>query len=156
MSTEREIPQVRGTWHDRLTCGCLVALIAALCLVGVVFGVIVFQSGAAEREALEGLQASVADARDRLRSAAGDGALTDKEVREVLRMSQASERGTVRATNTVTIKALVHGTHASAVGGGEVSHCRAFRVTFSAEGATVSDRAAEGCNATPTTGSVSP
>ncbi|MFI9588597.1 hypothetical protein ACIHCQ_44085 [Streptomyces sp. NPDC052236] len=60
-------------------------------------------------------------------------------------MSQASVRGTVRATNTVTIKALVRGTHASALGGGEVTRCQAFQVAFSAEGTTVSDTAAEGC-----------
>lgn len=136
-----------------LSGGCLTALIAALCLLGILVGNLIYQRSAADRRALDQLNASVADARARLRAAAGDGTLTDEEIHQALGMSQAGVRDTVRATNTVTIKALVRGTHASALGGGEVARCRAFRVTFSAEGATVSDRAAEGCYATSTTDS---
>ncbi|MEV6265114.1 hypothetical protein AB0M42_30805 [Streptomyces sp. NPDC051784] len=121
------------------------ALIAALGLLGILVGSLIYQRSAADRRALDDLNSSVAAARDRLRAAARDGTLADEEIRQALRMSQAGVRSTVRTSNKVTIKALVHGLRASAVGGGEISRCRVFQVTFFAGRATVSDAAAEGC-----------
>ncbi|MFI6938474.1 hypothetical protein ACIBI4_04295 [Streptomyces sp. NPDC050418] len=143
--SERDIPPVSGMRRISLTGGCLIALIAGLCLLGVLLGSLAYQRANADERAHDQLNASVADARERLRSAARDGDLTDEEIRQALRMSQAGVRDTARAQNVVTIKALVHGTHASALGGGEVSSCRAFKVTLSADDATVSDTAADGC-----------
>lgn len=145
MSYGRDALEGRRRQPRLLSSGCLAVLVAALCLLGVFVGTIAFQRARADRQALDQLHASVAHARDRLRSAAADGTLTDEEIQEALRLSQASVRDTVRTADTVTVKALIRGTHASAVGGGEVTRCHQFRVAFSAKGAAVSDETAEEC-----------
>ncbi|WP_328494221.1 hypothetical protein OHS59_16865 [Streptomyces sp. NBC_00414] len=146
MSHGSDAPEDGKRGHRFLSSGCLVVLVVALCLLGALVCNLVSQRKSADHRALDQIQASVEDARERLRSAASDGTLTDEEIQQALRLSQASARDTVRTEDTVTVKALVRGTHASAVGGGEVTRCHRFRVVFSAKGTTVGDGPAKNCD----------